>query len=159
MKTTLLALICAVHLCADSVLWPDGIIDVPTAQGSGLATVAYDGEVAYFWLSGDVQGAQGYLTAGPVVAGLLAFNTRAVGPDYIRFHGTAPLEPAADYRLITAMPKVVPGAIAPEPVFASAPFSLEGGRLTTASAIPEPGVAALLLLGLFIVLHSIRYRP
>jgi hypothetical protein len=93
------------------------------------------------------------------VAGLLAYNTGAVGPDYIRFYGTAPLEPETDYRLITAMPKVAPGALAPEPVFASAPFSLQGGRLTTATAIPEPGVAALLLIGLFIVLNSIRYRP
>lgn len=157
MKTTLLALICAVHLCADSVLWPDGILDVPTVQGNGLATVAYDSEVAFFWLSGDVQGAQGYLTAGPLVAGLLSYNTGAVGPDYIRFYGTAPLEPAADYRLITALPKVAPGALAPEAIFESAPFSLQGGRLTATTVIPEPATVALLVLGLLIVPNSNRY--
>jgi len=117
----------AVALSADSGLWPDGILDVPTAQGTGLATVAYDAatDTSHFWLLGDVQGGQGYVLSGNIVASLLSYNIEDAGPSYIRFFGDSALELGAHYRLATSNAKVVPGSPLPSTMFLSQPFWIQ----------------------------------
>ena len=139
----------AVALSADSGLWPDGILDVPTAQGTGLATVAYDAatDTSHFWLIGDVQGGQGYVLSGNTVASLLAYNTGDAGPSYVRFFGEATLTPGLEYRLSTSNAKAVPGGTAPPSIFESLPFHLTGGK-PEPQAIPEPTAGILVLVGL-----------
>jgi len=147
---------CAAMLRADSSLWTNGIIGLPTYQGHGSATVAYDGDLLFMWIgqSGGIE--HGFLEWNGIVLDVLMNNDRGdfTPVEDIDFFSVTPMvAPGHQFRLVTSDVEAARGSPVPPTVFESAPFTVASYGRPSVTVIPEPGSLWLLSIGLALMLR------